>query len=269
MPVVKHPDGRRSVHAETEVPGTPEEVWKAIASGPGISAWFVPTTLEENAGGVTTSDFGPGMTSLAHIKEWEPPHRFVAEAPAAGPSEPATATEWQVESKAGGVCVVRVVHSWFASTDDWDKQFEGHTFGWQGFFRILKLYLAHHSGQPCSPFQLMTMAPKSVEETWSRLVDALGIQNASVGDTIHTSGSAPAMTAVAEHVGPKAWPELLLNVTSPCPGTAHMFAMSMGGQALISIRFYLYGASADEAVASEQPKWQQWVDEGLNPALQG
>lgn len=39
--------GRRSAQAEGEVPGTPEELWQAIATGPGISSWFVPTKFEE------------------------------------------------------------------------------------------------------------------------------------------------------------------------------------------------------------------------------
>ena len=35
---------------EFEVAGTPEEVWQAIATGPGISSWFVPTEIEERDG---------------------------------------------------------------------------------------------------------------------------------------------------------------------------------------------------------------------------
>ena len=42
MSVKKEPSGRRSIQVEVEVPGTPEEVWQAIATGPGISSWFVP-----------------------------------------------------------------------------------------------------------------------------------------------------------------------------------------------------------------------------------
>jgi hypothetical protein len=33
MSVKKEPSGRRSIQVEVEVPGTPEEVWNAIASG--------------------------------------------------------------------------------------------------------------------------------------------------------------------------------------------------------------------------------------------
>ena len=47
MSVKKEASGRRSVQVEVEVPGTPEEVWQAIATGPGISSWFVPTEFEE------------------------------------------------------------------------------------------------------------------------------------------------------------------------------------------------------------------------------
>ena len=63
MPVKKDASGRHSVEVETEVPGTPEDVWQAIATGPGISAWFVLTKLEEREGGAIVLDFGPGMES--------------------------------------------------------------------------------------------------------------------------------------------------------------------------------------------------------------
>src|SRR5262245_11855398 len=119
MPVRKDATGQRSVEAEVEVPGSPEEVWRAIATGKGSSSWFVPSTVEERVGGTAVSNFDPGMESVATIKTWNPPQGFVAETE----EEPGkVATEWVVEARAGGTCVVRVVHRWFASTDDWDAQ---------------------------------------------------------------------------------------------------------------------------------------------------
>ncbi len=44
------PDNR-SIDLEVEVPGTPEQVWEAIATGPGITAWMHPTEIEEREGG--------------------------------------------------------------------------------------------------------------------------------------------------------------------------------------------------------------------------
>jgi len=38
---------RRSVQVEVEVPGTPGQVWQAIAAKPDISSWLAPTDLEK------------------------------------------------------------------------------------------------------------------------------------------------------------------------------------------------------------------------------
>src|SRR5262245_17188270 len=119
MSLKKEPSGRRSIQVEVEVPGTPEQVWEAIATGPGISSWFVPTEVRDD--GTMVMHFGPGMDSVAERTAWEPPHRFAAESAGLGPEAPTLATEWIVEARAGGTCVVRVVHSLFAATDDWDN----------------------------------------------------------------------------------------------------------------------------------------------------
>ena len=128
MPVKKDAAGNRSVEAEVDVPGTPEDVWNAIATGPGISQWFVPSELEGRTGGTTVSHFASdgSMDAIATITAWEPLKRFVAEAPGGSGT---IATEWSVGAKSGGLCTVRVVHRWFASSNDWDDQFEGHTYG--------------------------------------------------------------------------------------------------------------------------------------------
>ena len=62
-------------------PAPPEEVWQAIATGPGISSWFVPSEVEEREGGTAVSHFGPGdsMDSVGTVTAWEPPHRFVVD----------------------------------------------------------------------------------------------------------------------------------------------------------------------------------------------
>ena len=84
MSVKKEASGRRSVQVEVEVPGTPEQVWQAIATGPGVSSWFVPTESEERVGGAVVAHFGPGMDSTATVTAWDPPHRFAAESACPG-----------------------------------------------------------------------------------------------------------------------------------------------------------------------------------------
>lgn len=265
MSVQKDASGYRSVQSEAEVPGTPEQVWQAIATGPGISSWFVPTQVQERAGGAIQSNFGPGMDSAATITEWQPPQRFVAESQDLGPEAPPVATEWHVEARDGGTCTVRVVHRWFASTDDWDAQFEGHTHGWQAFFRILRLYLQHFSGQPSTAFQLMGMAPEPSAEAWAALTSALGLSGAAVGQPVTSAAGAPVLSGIVEGVGFPGHPELLLRLERPAPGLAHLFPLAMGGTVYLPIRLYLYGELAPAAVAEQEPRWQTWLAERFAP----
>src|SRR4029450_7893173 len=117
MSVKKEASGRRSVQVEVEVPGTPEQVWQAIATGPGVGAWFVPTAAAGRVGGTETSHFGGGMDPVSTITEWDPPHRFVKEG-SWGPNAPTIATEWIVEARGGGTFLGRGGHSTFRENDN-------------------------------------------------------------------------------------------------------------------------------------------------------
>src|SRR5438034_5882274 len=176
MSLKKEASGRRSVQVEVEVPGTPEEVWQAIATGPGISAWFTPAEFEERDGKpvAVTLNFGPGMESRSVVTAWDPPRMFAKEADGWFPGSPPIATEWIVEARAGGVCVVRVVQSLFASSDDWDNQLEGFEGGWRAVIHGLRLYLTHFRGQRCSSIQLIASAPEPLSRAWDALLTSLG-----------------------------------------------------------------------------------------------
>src|SRR4029079_987477 len=81
--------------------------------------------------------------------------------------------------------------SWFASTDDWDNQIEGFEYGWPAFFSILRLYLSHFRGLPCSPFQLMGVAPEPTPEAWAALTGPLGLSGATAGQRVSAPAGAP------------------------------------------------------------------------------
>ena len=151
------PPETRAIDLDIEVPGTPEEVWEAVASGPGITAWFVPAKVDGRVGGTVELDFGPGYgTETARITAWEPPRRFVAEV--TGEGRPTFAAEWLVEARDGGTCVVRLINSGFGDGDEWDAQYDATEAGWRLFFYNLRLYLTHFPGQPCSSVLVNGMA---------------------------------------------------------------------------------------------------------------
>jgi len=272
MSVKKEASGRRSVQVEVELPGTPEQVWQAIATGPGISAWFCPTEIETGLDGKPRRiifHMGPGMDSDANIAAWEPPHRFAAESAGWAPGMPALATEWTVEARAGGTCLVRVVHSMFASTDDWDNQLEGTEKGWPGFFRILRIYLTHFRGQPCSNIQVMAMTGGPHSQAWKALKGALGLEGAREGDRRSASSGAPQLAGMVESTNEAEHAlGILLKLEKPAPGVVSLGAFPCGGPTMVSVSFYLYGEGAAAVAAREEPLWRAWMDEHF-PAATG
>ncbi len=187
-------DEHRSIELEVEVPGTPEEVWRAIATGPGISSWYVPHTVEEREGGTATASFGSGpeMQVTGRVAAWEPPHRIVFDS---GENVTGLAFEWTVEARDGGTCIVRLVNSGFGSGEPWDDQYDQMREGWKLFLLNLRLHLTHFPGQHATAALPMAMWPGPKRQTWQSLTDALGIPAApSVGTRIDvTAVDAPTL----------------------------------------------------------------------------
>jgi uncharacterized protein YndB with AHSA1/START domain len=263
MSVKKEANGRRSVQLEFEVPGTPEEVWKAIATGPGISSWFVPAEVEEQDGKPVAMKlkFGPGMEPRSALTAWDPPRMFIAQGESWGGAPP-LATEWSVAARAGGVCVVRIVYSLFASTDEWDNQLEGAKFVFAGFLRTLMLYLTHFRGQRSTLKQFVMPVAVTEAAAWETLTAALGVKGLSVGQRCTAPAGVPALSGVVEYVNQNP-NDALLRIDKPGPGVAALgtFTVPGGDQTMVGMNFYMYGDQADSTVARIAPLWQTWLQE--------
>ncbi len=250
-------DNSRSIEVEVEVPGTPEEVWAAVATGPGIGSWFVPSTVEERDGGECVSQFGPGesMTVRGQVRVWDPPRRVVF---AGGDAGPGLAFEWLVEARDGGTCVVRLVNSGFGSGEEWDDQFDGMDAGWRMFLHNLSLHRRFFPGQVAIAVQPMVMATVGLDDAWDTLTRALGISTPpSEGDQVVAGPNAPtALTGTVERAGPRM---LTLRIREPGPGTALLAVEGTDGQAAISVWFYLYRADAGDRAPALLESWQGWL----------
>jgi uncharacterized protein YndB with AHSA1/START domain len=263
MSVKKEASGRRSIQVEVEVPGTPEEVWQAIATGSGISSWFVPAEFEEQDGKpvAVKMEFGPGMDSRAAITAWEPrQHKWAGQSDGWVPGMPSIANEWSVEARGGGTCVVRIVTSLFASSDDWDNQLEATEHGWPGFFRTLRIYLTHFRGQRSVQMKWMAPVAGTEAEAWEKVTVALGVKGVSVGQRWTAPAGVPALSGVVEYVSENPY-DLLLRVDKPGPGVAALGAFDCGGPIMVALGFYLYGDQAAATVAREKPLWDAWFQE--------
>ncbi|MCW5775573.1 MAG: SRPBCC domain-containing protein [Phycisphaeraceae bacterium] len=259
MSVKKEPSGRRSIRLEVEVPGTPEQVWQAIATGPGISCWFVPAEFDVRDGKPVALKltFGPGMESTSAVTEWNPPHQWATRSDGWIPGSPPIANEWSVESRAGGTCIVRIVQSLFASTDDWDNQLEGAEHGWPGFLRTLRLYLTHFRGQRSATMKWMAPFAGTEAQAWETLTAAMGLQGVGVGERWTAPAGVPVAAGVVDHFTRDPY-DALLRLDKPGPGIAALGVFSMAGRSMVAVGFYLYGDQADANVARETPRWDAW-----------
>jgi uncharacterized protein YndB with AHSA1/START domain len=253
--VKKDASGRRSAQIEIEVPGTPEEVWQAIATGPGISSWLVPTKFEESDG----EPVAVTMEPRSAVTAWDPPRTFATQSEGWGDIPP-IATEWSIEARAGGVCVIRVVHSLFASTDEWDDQLDAAGLGWSGFFRTLTIYLTHFRGLRSEIMQFVVPFAGTEAEAWEALTTALGVNGLRVGEEWTAPAGAPALSGVVEYVNESPY-DALLRLDEPERGIAALGAYEMGGQGWVAVNFYRYGDQAAETVARETPLWRAWIEE--------
>ena len=263
MSVKADASGRRSVQIEVEVPGTPEEVWQAIATGPGISSWFMPAEVEERDGKpvAMTLSFGPGMDARSVVTAWDPPRRLAKELDGWMPGSPAMAEEWSVEARAGGTCIVRIVHSLFASTDDWDDQLEAGSAGWPAFLRTLQLYLTHFRGQTASLMQVTAPFAGTEAEAWETLTAAVGVKGLRVGERWTMPAGVAPLGGVVEYATRDPY-DALLRVDQPGPGIAALGVFTApGGPVMAAMNFYLYGEQAAATVARETPLWEGWLQD--------
>jgi hypothetical protein len=175
---------------------------------------------------------------------------------------PTVATEWIVEARAGGKCVVRVVHSLFASTDDWDNQLESTESGWPGFFRILRLYLTHFRTLRCSPIQVMSFTRQPVSKAWEDLAAPLALNKVRVGQQWRApSNGVPMLAGVVEAVGEGKHPHnVLVRLEEPAPGVASLGAFDCGG-VQVMVALYLYGDKGATVAARDEGAWRGWMSE--------
>lgn len=256
MSILKGP-GKRFIQVEIEVPGTPEEVWKAIATGNGFTAWFTRTEIEERVGGAVVHHMG-GSESTGVVTVWQPPHRFATEAPNYLPGAPNLATEIVVEARSGGTCVVRLVNSLFTDAADWDGQLDGVESGWPAFLQALRVYLAGFAGQRAAMAEIAGMTEGPADRVFTELKNALGLSGAAVGSRVKAPAGSPPFAGVVERSDAHA---VVVRVESPFRGAAVLGTADCGGPVMAWLNLYAYGSNAERDAESAAAPLRAWMAE--------
>jgi uncharacterized protein YndB with AHSA1/START domain len=259
MPLKKDGD-RREVAIEALLPGTPEQVWNAVATADGTAAWFTRMEIEPRPGGKLAIDFGDGVSTTGEVVEWDPPRKFVYVEKDWAPGAPDCFTEITIHSRSGDRCVMRMVHTLFTSSDDWDDQLEGFEGGWPAFIEVLRLYLPSFSGQPARSFMARAESKRDQLATWTDLTGALGLSGANVGERRGLTGGPERVEAVVEgvHQGRDSR-YLILRIEGASPGAMIVGTHAATGSASASICRFSYGPDADASLASAEPAWRDWM----------
>lgn len=149
------------VRREVELPATPEEVWEAIATGPGTASWLFP------------SEPGP-----SDIVETDHPHRFAVRTEVEG--RVVNALEFVIEAREGGTAVLRYVHSGIFEDEGWDAQYDAVSQHTDFYLHTLGQYLEHFAPKTATyvgggPGGIDGPEASMAPDGFDRLKQALGI----------------------------------------------------------------------------------------------
>jgi uncharacterized protein YndB with AHSA1/START domain len=245
------------VELELQVPGTPEQVWRAIATAEGISSWMMPTDLDAREGGALTFHMGPDGESRGRVTAFEPTRRIAFEedwATLSGHPDAAVTplvTEFLVEARSGGTCVVRVVSSAFGTGADWENEFwEEMNTGWAPMLDNLRLYLTHFPEQHARTLWADASFSASPEIAIESLRRALGLE--SVGDEATALGlNGRLERSIDGH--------FLLRLGPPVEGFVSFYAFATDAGSGAHMLGYLFAEPARGDVEREQASWQRWM----------
>jgi hypothetical protein len=159
-------------HQQATVDATPEQIWDAIATGPGISSWYIGrTTLDHDQ---VDTVFGDIRMPTATITTHTPPHHFAYRTPTTADGRFA-AHEYLIEGQDHAATVLRSVTSGFLPGDDWAAEYEAMQYGHQLFFHTLVQHLQHFPGRTATPVTAFGPPITDWPAAWTTLHKALGL----------------------------------------------------------------------------------------------
>jgi uncharacterized protein YndB with AHSA1/START domain len=236
---------------EVELPATPEQVWEAVATGPGLASWFMgPYEIDPGAGG-TVRLAVEGYEETSAITAWDPPHRYTAEGEK-GADGSFHAFEYIVEGRGEGTTVFRFVHSGFIG-GDWGDEYVAQTGrGWDMYLHNLREYLTHFPGRTAAYVMAQGPAAPDAATAWERVRTALGAPpSARAGDRVRlTPEGLPAIDGVVDYAVEGF--DTFLAVR-----TGDGLYRFMGGGPAVAVGHHVFAPGTD--AARESAAWGRWL----------
>jgi uncharacterized protein YndB with AHSA1/START domain len=236
------------VRKELELDATPEEVWEAITTGPGIDSWFMGRNEVEPREGGTARMTLPAWTLESTVTVWDPPNRFVTQT-SEGEDGRLMTFEYVIEGR-GGRTVLRFVHSGFLAGDDWEAEYDALKRGDPMYLDKLAQYLRYFRGRTATPIDVYGPQVPDRERAWSVLRGALGLTGpVSEGDQVRlTPEGLPPIEGVVDYASP----ETLGVRTSD---GLYRFIYGLGGT--IVLGHHIFSGDVDQK--ETEGAWRDWL----------
>jgi uncharacterized protein YndB with AHSA1/START domain len=237
------------------VDATPEQVWDAIATGPGWDSWFMGRNeIDQRKGGRASFSIG-GWTQTSTIETLDRPRRFVSQSEP-GPDGAFHRFDYTLEPKEGGGTEIRYVHSGMLG-DDWEAEYEGMSEGDAMYFGKLLEYVTHFSGRFATPVDAQgPNAGEDGDRTMATFRRALGLRDdVAEGDrvTLTPEGLEPVEGEV-DHLSPS-----FIGVRT---GDG-LYRFIRGFEGTTMVGHHLFGDGVDQEAAEEA--WRDWLQRTFAP----
>jgi uncharacterized protein YndB with AHSA1/START domain len=168
----------RDLELSVELDASPEDVFRAVTDGTEIAKWFAPearvTPPEGGNKGRIWISWGEGMSVEHEIEIFDAPKRMRHPSGRNGETKAPLYAEWSIEAREGGKTTLRLVHSGFSASADWDHEYEAHGRGWRLMLQNLRHYFARHPHEPAVHLLFTSNVQSPRRSIWTTLLGAFG-----------------------------------------------------------------------------------------------
>ncbi|MFB7724193.1 SRPBCC domain-containing protein [Nocardia sp. NPDC056100] len=233
------------IELETTLAASPEQVWEAIATGPGIDSWFMGANeVEPRVGGLAAMDTG-GHREESTVTAYDPGKRLATR------TEPDAdgkfmAFEYLLEGRDGGSTVLRVVHSGMLG-DNWQDEYDALRSGWPFHLHTLSEYLTHFPGRIGVPVFAVANG-ESAQQVRAALTAALALPT-PITNGARARAEIPGLPPLD---GDVVWADDQRFEVRTADG---LYSFHQGPTGLTLMFHHLFGPKTDGAQAA----WQQWL----------
>jgi uncharacterized protein YndB with AHSA1/START domain len=196
----------RDIHLSVELDASPEDVFRAVTEGTEIAKWHAPearsTPPEGGKKGMIWLSWGEGMSTEKEIDIYDAPKRVRYPTGKNGETKAPLYADWSIEAREGGRTTLRLVHSGFSASADWDNEYESHARGWKLMLQNLRHYFARHAHKPTAHIPYMSKVESPRASLWTTVLGKFGFSaSPKVGDSFRvTTPKGDVLTGVVDLV---------------------------------------------------------------------